>query len=155
MSDDHGYSSWHGFLKRFKLKANYHACTWCGIRAEHWSYDWSRPDIERRDPRGRVYAEDTGAYQPMCARCHRTFDAAYRRLGREALAGAIPQLAVTARARISDERRAWAAEDIADSRKDWFAYEGDNDPGVRVSGMPSKCAACATHDLLVSAYANE
>lgn len=53
-------------------------CWRCGRTAHEWAYDHGDPD-ELMSERGLPYSLDPSHYRPMCRKCHRRFDCAYRR----------------------------------------------------------------------------
>lgn len=79
-----GPATWytvHKRLERQRGSARDHACVDCGGPAREWSYDHTDPDALTCDVRGSVlaYSLDLDRYEPRCVRCHRRFDATYRR----------------------------------------------------------------------------
>ncbi len=78
--DDIGYGAAHLRLRKAKGPAANHACVDCGGQAAHWSYDHRDPDeLMRPGPRPYAFSTKPEHYEPRCAACHPTFDAAWRK----------------------------------------------------------------------------
>jgi len=156
-SAESAYKAMHRRLDAMKLPAKYHACAWCGLTAEQWSY-LRNSDSEQsgygRNGVLRVWAEDSRCYVPQCRSCHRKFDQAYRRVGREGLADAVAPLREAAYAAVSDERRAAEAKAREASKAVALRFLEAQDKGLgsRYGRQPIE-AERATHALLARAYA--
>jgi hypothetical protein len=157
-SVDSRYHAWHRQLDDLRLPAKYHACAWCLLTAEQWSYQRnSDSEITGYGSNGvlRVWAEDSRCYVAQCRSCHRKFDQAYRRVGRKGLAEAITPLIKAAYAAVSLERRAAEARSREVNTRAALAFldaEG-KELGSRW-GKPSREAVSAANELMVRAYAN-
>jgi hypothetical protein len=73
-----GYIQAHVRVKSARGAAREHKCIQCGARAAHWAYDHGDPG-ERTDPDEGPYSLKSEHYRPMCVRCHKRFDMAWRR----------------------------------------------------------------------------
>ncbi|WP_314250628.1 hypothetical protein [Streptomyces sp. DSM 40907] len=104
MSARSEYQTWHRLVTEAHGKAIHNACAWCGCDAAEWAYDWRDP--KQREEDGYVWSENTAHYIPLCRIDHRTFDAAYRRVGLSGLAAEVARLKPLAWDRETDEKRA-------------------------------------------------
>lgn len=64
---------------RWASASNYH-CLICELDADDWALDNDAPDIET-DEQGRRYSLNPRNYFSACRRCHKLYDAYYRRHG--------------------------------------------------------------------------
>ncbi|MET8474345.1 hypothetical protein ABZY90_11230 [Streptomyces sp. NPDC006422] len=103
MSARSEYTMAHRYVVQVRGKANVNACAWCGATASDWAYDWRDP--KQREADGLVWSDSTAYYFPLCRADHRSFDAAYRRVGLAGLDAEVERLKPLAWARVSDERR--------------------------------------------------
>ncbi|MEU2605938.1 hypothetical protein [Streptomyces albus] len=97
------YNAIHRQLSALKLPAKYHPCTWCGLTASDWAYQWDDP-AEISDG-VRTWSENTTSYAPMCRRCHNRLDDAHRTFGAERFPYEVTRLQEAAYAAVNDDRR--------------------------------------------------
>ncbi|WP_405446558.1 hypothetical protein OG350_09710 [Streptomyces achromogenes] len=108
------YKTIHTQLDALKLPAKYHPCTWCGLTASDWAYQWDDPaEISES---GQVWSENTTSYAPMCRDCHKSFDRAHAAYGPERFPYEAARRQEAAYAAVNDERRKAEAESRAVAR---------------------------------------
>lgn len=74
------YETAHGRVKTLRGSASSHPCNLCADPAREWAYLHVGDDPDRiTDERGRIYSLNIDRYAPMCAPCHRGYDALPRR----------------------------------------------------------------------------
>lgn len=79
-SDGIAYETAHGRVRTLHGSASTHSCATCGGPACDWAYLHVGDDPDRiTDERGRIYSVNIDRYAPMCAPCHRDYDALLRR----------------------------------------------------------------------------
>lgn len=71
------YMGMHYRLRSMRGAASAYDCRHCGRLAAHWAYDHADPE-ELTAPEGWPFSLDPAHYMPLCASCHRAFDAAGR-----------------------------------------------------------------------------
>ncbi|MEV3848139.1 hypothetical protein AB0J30_15245 [Streptomyces microflavus] len=147
------YRAAHRRIDEIRLPAKYHDCAWCLLTADQWAYLHNDPHERSED--GRVWSEHSANYVAMCRSCHKQFDHAYRRVGREGLAEAIAPLITAAYASVNPERRSVEAEAREASIKAAHAFLIAQDKGLgnRYGKVPIEVQR-QTRDLLVRAYAS-
>jgi hypothetical protein len=67
------YSSAHDRVRSTKGRASQYLCQHCGRSAEHWAYDGK--DVDQFIDLSRIYSLKPDHYTPLCAKCHKTYDA--------------------------------------------------------------------------------
>ncbi|WP_405840298.1 hypothetical protein OG528_20450 [Streptomyces platensis] len=152
MSVESAYRAVHRQLDALRLPAKYHACAWCFLTADQWAY--LNNDPAEHSEAGRVWSEDTRNYVALCRSCHRKFDQAYRRVGRDGLAAEIAPLIKDAYAAVSEERRAieTASREASVRAAHAFLDAQDKALGSRY-GRRDISAERATDSRLSNAYA--
>ncbi|MGY0491083.1 hypothetical protein [Streptomyces sp. WG-D5] len=157
-SIDSAYHGWHRQLDNLRLPAKYHACSWCGLTADQWSYlRNSDSELSGYGASGvlREWAEDSRCYVPQCRSCHRKFDQAHRRVGRDALPVLAAELAQEAYAAVSPERRAVEDQSREASTRAALAFLAaqGKELGSRWC-KPSRQSVNGANELMARAYAN-
>lgn len=72
------YSGAHANVVMFRGKAQNYLCK-CGEPARDWAYGHDEPcPNELINQLGQQFSLDPKRYRPMCRRCHRLFDGAYK-----------------------------------------------------------------------------
>lgn len=103
-----GYSGAHTRLPTLASQS----CYCCAKPAQEWAYDHSDPD-ELADQDGRPYSLDRTCYMPMCRRCHRAFDSAYKNRGRPISERTLRRWRAQERAGLASGRFAWELAALA------------------------------------------
>ncbi len=146
------YRAAHRRIDEIRLPAKYHNCAWCLLTADQWAYLHNDP--HERNEEGFVWSENSRSYVALCRSCHRKFDQAYRRVGREGLAEAIAPLIKAAYTAVNPERRAIEGRAREASTKAAYAFLDAQDKGLgNRYGRPPISAERETHARLVRAYA--
>lgn len=73
------YDAMHERIKEQRGKARLFSCITCGCQAQEWAYQHTDPE-PRVSEHGCLFTDDVMAYEPMCRRCHRAYDAEMREL---------------------------------------------------------------------------
>lgn len=108
MSARSQYFTAHRRVDEARGKARTHVCDWCGKAAVHWAYDWADPN--QNEAEGYVWSDDPSHYMPLCGTDHALFDRARIRVGLAGLDAAISPLRAEAAKRLTDEQKAFHAE---------------------------------------------
>lgn len=69
------YDGAHKRVTRRRGRADAQWCTTCGGPAREWAYIHGSPVEQIDDKTGKPYSADVDDYMPMCAPCHRHYDA--------------------------------------------------------------------------------
>lgn len=110
------YRAMHQRLRRRYGVARLHACVWCGRTADQWAYQHTDPD-EIHD--GHVWSSRPEHFRPMCRKHHQQLDSNFRavKFDQYLLAERVKSLREQAWSAVTDEQRAYEAEQRAESRR--------------------------------------
>ncbi|MFC4611734.1 hypothetical protein ACFO9E_28740 [Streptomyces maoxianensis] len=101
---ENAYKLAHHYVREAKGAAKTKTCRFCGGSAQQWAYDGL--DENAVTIAHRTFSENTGHYFPACLSCHKRYDIAVRRGGRDALPAVVALLCAEGEQRYTAEQRA-------------------------------------------------
>lgn len=142
------YKAAHRRVVEVKGPAGHHPCDFCGKFATDYSYDHLDPAETYRE--GFLWSDSTAHYRPLCVRCHRAYDRAFRRHGKSGLPAVAEALREAARDHYEERRK--VVESAAESA--WRARESVLAGRKKRRSTAEVAATKATQELMSRTYAH-